>query len=49
MGRYYQTPRLSLVPTLAAAAAFVVLSLGVWTVRDLRRARSRLTAGDDSV
>ncbi len=49
VGRYYQTPRLSLVPTLALAVAFVALSLGVWAVRDLRRARSRLTAGDDSV
>jgi hypothetical protein len=39
VGRYYPTPRLGLVPTLAAAAAFVALSLVVWTVRDLRRAR----------
>ncbi len=38
-GRYFHTPRLSLFPTLAVAAAFVALSLVVWTVRDLRRAR----------
>lgn len=39
VGRYYDTPRLSLFPTLAVAAGFVVLSLGVWTVRDVRRRR----------
>jgi 4-amino-4-deoxy-L-arabinose transferase-like glycosyltransferase len=39
VGRYYQTPRLSLFPTLALAAVFVVLSLAVMFLRDAVRAR----------
>ena len=49
LGRYYQTPRLSLFPTLSVAAAFVMLSLVAWAVMDIRRARPRLTGGGESV
>ncbi len=49
-GRYYQTPRLSLVPTLGVAAAFVVISFGVWVAGDHRRSRQRrLTTPKHSV
>jgi hypothetical protein len=49
IGRYYNTPRLSLEVTLAATVAFAVGYLSLALLRDLRAEQQRLTTGTPGI